>query len=71
MWERISVIYAGALIALAILFVFRWEVTPIGKIGAMRLDRWTGRIDVCLPSGSPKDFFGSGATSIPYACESK
>ena len=46
-----AIVFAGLLIAAAILFVFRWEVTAAGLgAGVVRHDRWTGNITRCAPS---------------------
>lgn len=45
----VSILAAGAVIAAAILFAFRWEIVPVvGGGGALRLDRWTGAIVFCV-----------------------
>jgi len=46
-----GVVSAGLLIiALAILFVFRWSVSPAEPRGAVLLDRWTGAVTRCWPA---------------------
>lgn len=42
----VSIAIAGALVALASLWLFRWEVTSTGNTTAILLDRWTGRLEV-------------------------
>jgi hypothetical protein len=42
----LAVIFAGVLIALAILIVFRWQISAATGV-VYRLDRWTGNIAVC------------------------
>jgi hypothetical protein len=42
----IAILAGAALIALAILVVFRWEIVS-GANGTLRLDRWSGRIAIC------------------------
>jgi hypothetical protein len=41
----VSILLAGAMIAAAILFVFRWEVS--GTLPVNRIDRWTGNVVQC------------------------
>ena len=47
-------IFGGfALIAIAIVFVFRWETVPSSRgVAAFRLDRWTGKITFCRYSAT-------------------
>lgn len=45
-----ALIIALLLIA-AILFLFRWELQTTTGIGIYRLDRWTGSVYQCKPSG--------------------
>lgn len=40
---------AAVIIAVAILFVFRWQAAPLGGAGVILLDRWTSTVVVCLP----------------------
>jgi hypothetical protein len=40
----VSIVIGAALISVAIMVVFRWEVSGPG---ILRLDRWTGSIAVC------------------------
>ena len=67
-------ILGGALIiALSIIFTFRWEIVPIGQWAALRLDRWTGKVVACLPPHGepavrPEVIFADGG-SIPFRCE--
>jgi hypothetical protein len=42
----VSIIVAGALIAIAILIVGRWEISSGGN-AVWQVDRWTGNIRVC------------------------
>jgi hypothetical protein len=44
----ISILAGAALIALAILFVFRWEIVSPSPAITHRLDRWTGQIVFCI-----------------------
>jgi hypothetical protein len=44
----ISILAGAALIALAILFVFRWEIVSPSPAVTHRLDRWTGQIVFCI-----------------------
>jgi hypothetical protein len=43
----IAILIAGALIAGAILLLFRWEISGANDIGFYKLDRWTGRTFTC------------------------
>jgi hypothetical protein len=50
MGQNIAIVAAGALIALAIMVTHHWELVPSGTNGlgaTIRLNRWTGAIDVC------------------------
>ena len=42
-----AIIIGAALIAVAILFVFRWQITATQDYGVIRLDRWTGSVTGC------------------------
>jgi len=70
---RISILGAAVIIAGAILFVFRWEMAPLGQGSALRLDRWTGKIVACLPPHGeppqPPQFLFAEGGSIPFVCE--
>jgi hypothetical protein len=51
-----AIIVAGALIAISIAFVARWEIS-----GAFRLDRWTGQVVECNATSAKRvDGFGQG-----------
>ncbi len=67
MKEWHAIILAGALIAGAIVFIFRWEIGA-GTGRVYRLDRWTGAVDECgAPSQIVADAtnFGFG---VQYRC---
>jgi len=42
----IAIVIAGALIACALLFVNRWQISGTNEL-IWRLDRWSGRIAAC------------------------
>lgn len=42
----VGVVIAGALIVIAILIVFRWQISAATGV-VYRLDRWTGLATVC------------------------
>jgi len=69
---RIAILGAALIIAAAILFTFRWEAVPDGTVGVMRLDRWTGKVEVCvIGHGEPlQNIFATGG-AIPYDCTRK
>ena len=46
MSTSIALILSAALIAVALLFVFRWEVSSTSTL-TFRLDRWTGHVTMC------------------------
>ena len=46
MERSISIIVGAAIIAAALVFIFRWEVTPAGST-MVRLDRWSGEMVGC------------------------
>lgn len=48
----IAIVLGAALIALAILFIFRWEIVSPSPAVTHRLDRWTGKIVFCHVSGN-------------------
>jgi hypothetical protein len=48
----LAIVIGAALIAGAILIVFRWEVAMPGLI---RLDRWTGSVVHCTAGGQPPE----------------
>jgi len=53
----VAIVVAGALIAAAILFALRWQISGTTN-GAYRLDAWSGKIvvcivDRCVPIGPP------------------
>jgi hypothetical protein len=50
----LAIFSGAALIALAILFVFRWEIGATSN-GTVLLDRWGGRISIC--AGIDKNTF--------------
>jgi hypothetical protein len=43
---RVAVVIASALIAIAILIVFRWQISAATGV-VYRLDRWTGHAVAC------------------------
>jgi hypothetical protein len=50
-----AIVLGAALIAVTLLFLFRWEISGVGG-QAYRLDRWTGRITSCnVPSALQSD----------------
>jgi hypothetical protein len=58
----VSILVAGALIALAILLTNHWDInTPTGSnLTMMRLNRWTGAIEICAFDGvGPGGFAGA------------
>jgi hypothetical protein len=71
--QALAILGGAVIIAAAILFVFRWEMAPFGQVAALRLDRWTGKILVCLPPHgepptNPRFLFNLGG-SLPVFCE--
>jgi hypothetical protein len=57
----IAIVAGAALIALTILFVFRWEVISGPGAGAIRLDRWNGQVFFCS---------GPDLKTLEYRCGS-
>lgn len=44
-----AILAGSALIALSILYTFRWELAPNSRLAAVaRLDRWTGEVVWCF-----------------------
>jgi hypothetical protein len=64
-----GIIIGAALIALAIMVTNHWQLLPNGTNGlaaTIRLNRWTGAIDVCaLNKNSPT---GSNAAGLLLTC---
>jgi len=66
---ELAILGGAALIAASILFIERWQISAVGygsgsgdtassEETIYRLDRWTGRIDLCALGGSdPMGFF--------------
>jgi hypothetical protein len=46
MERNISIVVGAAIIAAALVFIFRWEVTAAGST-MVRLDRWSGEMVGC------------------------
>ena len=55
----IAILMAGAIVATAVFFVFRWEVTAAGGV-AYRLDRWTGQVTSCAGSHPVANAYSTG-----------
>jgi hypothetical protein len=55
----IAILMSGAIVASAVFFVFRWEVTAAGGI-AYRLDRWTGQVTSCAGSHPVANAYSTG-----------
>jgi hypothetical protein len=47
--QAVAILLTGVMIAGAILFAFRWEVSA-GSQGTYRLDRWSGVVTECAAS---------------------
>jgi hypothetical protein len=62
-----AVLGGGALIALAIVFVFRWEIAA-GTGGIYRIDRWTGRIVECNAPSQQRVDAASFGFGLPFRC---
>lgn len=69
MGQSISIVAGAALIALAILIVGHWEVIApqAGGIGMVRLNKWTGSIDVCAID--PTTIKGNTISGAQLACK--
>jgi hypothetical protein len=66
MTDRIALLGAATVVALVLLFMFRWQIVPAGYGGYVaRLDRWTGRIVACAPGD-----INLGAP-VSYSCHAK
>lgn len=49
MADRVATLFGACIIAAAIVFVFRWEITTsLVNGGVTRLDRWTGEVTDCV-----------------------
>ena len=49
----LAIVIAGALIAVAILMAFRWQISAATGGVVYRIDRWTGNIEFCMAYGEP------------------
>jgi hypothetical protein len=70
MGQNIAIVVGAGLIALAIMVTNHWAIIPGGAnsiAATIRLDRWTGSIDVC--SLNAKSVTGSNASGIQLTCE--
>ena len=50
--KAVATLIAGVVIAVAILFAFRYEISAATGV-VYRLDRWSGQITACELSGGP------------------
>ena len=48
MWTPASIIVGAVLIAAAILVVNHWQLQVIDTASALRLNRWTGDVEICF-----------------------
>jgi hypothetical protein len=55
-----SIVLGAAIIALAILFVGRWQIAGAPN-AALRIDRWTGKVVACVQS---PDWEGAGGIQL-------
>ena len=70
MGQVAAIIIGTGLIALAIMLTNHWTIIPGGPnsiAATMRLNRWTGAIEVC--SVSAKSTAGSNAAGLQMTCE--
>jgi hypothetical protein len=70
MGQIIAIVVGAGLIALAILVTNHWTVIPGGPnsiAATIRLNRWTGSIDVC--SLNAKSATGSNPSGLQLTCE--
>lgn len=59
-----AILGAGAMIAITLAFMLRWEMAP-DRLIAYRLDRWTGNVVACTPAVLPS-VYGS---AVPVSCD--
>jgi hypothetical protein len=52
MWTPISIIVGAVLIAAAMLIVNHWQLQVIDTASALRLNRWTGDVEIFLDNKS-------------------
>jgi hypothetical protein len=55
----LAVIAGAVLIAVAIVFIFRWEVVTVAyseRFFILRVDRWTGKILICSLKDKSHEF---------------
>ena len=70
MGQSIAIVVGAGLIALAIMVTNHWAIIPGGAnsiAATIRLNRWTGSIDVC--SLSAKSATGSNASGLQLTCK--
>jgi len=51
--RTIAIMVAGALVAVAVMMVFRWQISAATGGVVYRLDRWTGNIEFCMTYKDP------------------
>ena len=72
MGTRIAIIVGAALIAAAILLTNHWQMQPAGGgTDALRLNRWTGTIDLCMLDPKSIKEGASSLAGVQLACEAQ
>lgn len=67
MGNSIAILVGSALIAAAILLVFRWDMAAFGG-EAYRLDRWTGHVVACSAPNQKRVDAAWAGVGLSYRC---
>jgi len=69
MTSPVAILAGAALIAAAMLFVFRWEIAAgPTTVPVVRLDRWTGGVTICNASIDAAKEASEGHTALEMSC---
>lgn len=69
MGTPVAVVVGSAIVAVAILFAFRWEVAMgSGTPPVIRLDRWTGKVAICNVDPDALAKAGRNHTAVEMDC---
>jgi len=69
MTTPVAIVVGAALLAAAVLFVFRWEIAAgPSTVPVVRLDRWTGSVTVCNASVDAAKEASESHTALEMSC---
>lgn len=69
MTNPVAILIGAALIAVAILYVFRWEIAAgPPTVPVVRLDHWTGKVTVCNASQDAAREASQNHTALDMDC---